>query len=306
MTNRKDSYLSAEYFFGIAQGRFLDGDDDLMLIIRLLEAASKDGHEEAAWLLNKIKNPLVHWGDFPGSSKAWNIHLFADDKSPRALGYLAAFHSAAGVISSYAEPAAKAGDPFAQYIMGTLSNGSVAINYLKLSAAQGCHRAAMYMLAMRENLRGEKVPIEESQVVYRIAAEGGHDSAMTGLASAYHESPSHENLMQETKWMTRAVICRNHKADTRLGYYLSLEMDFMIGRELEAHRQFFEEYRFGTAHTLRRCCTVYTQITDSARRAALLTYRCLRSHLYRDLAIMIARLVYASRTIDPCAWSSLK
>lgn len=318
MTSRKDSYLSAEYLFGIAQGKFLVGDNNIATIIRLLEAASMNGHEEATWLLNKIKNSLVNWSDFPGLSEAWNIHLFEGDKSPRALGYLAAFHNSAEVIRLYAEPAAKAGDPLAQYIMGGFSTDTTSINYLKLSAAQGCHRAAMFLLAMREHLRGQKVPIEESKMVYLKAAEGGYDSAMAELASAYHESPSQENLMQEAKWMTRSVICRNHKDDRRLNYYLdhngfptssgikrSLEMDFTIGRELEAH-QFFEQYRFGTAQAIRRCCEVYRQISATDRRRALLSYWCLRSHVYRDVAVMIARLVYASRETDPCAWSSPK
>lgn len=73
-----------------------------------------------------------------------------------------------------------------------------------------------------------------------------------------------------------------------------------VGRELEGFEQLWPNRQLFSDHA--RCVDFYLAITHAARRAALQTVVAMREiGLLRDLAMLIARLVYQSRG-DAVAW----
>ncbi len=76
---------------------------------------------------------------------------------------------------------------------------------------------------------------------------------------------------------------------------------FVVGRELESYDQFWDDdKRF--PDNLARCVDVFLTLTHRARVAALQTVSALpRRGLPRDVAVLIARSVYATRE-DAFAW----
>ena len=73
------------------------------------------------------------------------------------------------------------------------------------------------------------------------------------------------------------------------------------GRELEGYDQFWDADK-QPHDSFSRCIDVYLTVTHRARRAALQTVAGLRElGLPRDVAVLIGRAVYATRT-DAWSW----
>ena len=99
----------------------------------------------------------------------------------------------------------------------------------------------------------------------------------------------------------RSVIQRfdqaNSAADTQLL--------FVVGRELEGYDQFWDAGRH-VSDQVARCIDVYLTITHCARVAALQTISSLKQRgIPRDVAVLIGRLVYATRD-DAILWLVLE
>ena len=73
------------------------------------------------------------------------------------------------------------------------------------------------------------------------------------------------------------------------------------GRELEGYDQFWDD-GMHPHDSFITCLEVYLAVMHRARRAALQTVAGLKElGLPRDVAVLIGRAVYATRT-DACAW----
>ena len=76
---------------------------------------------------------------------------------------------------------------------------------------------------------------------------------------------------------------------------------YAAGRELEGYDQFWDPDKQPN-ETLMRCIGIHLTVTHLARRAALQTVAGLRElGLPRDVAVLIGRMVYATRT-DSWSW----
>ena len=93
------------------------------------------------------------------------------------------------------------------------------------------------------------------------------------------------------------------KHDTGCATADDTQLLFVVGRELEGYDQFWDENRC-VPNDLQRCIDVYLTVSHFARVAALQTITALRQHRFpRDVAVLIARRVYATRE-DAYAWLS--
>lgn len=315
-------YLGGEYLFGIARSCLclhLDNPDEAILINELLTAASELGHEEATWLLHlwKKHRAVQQYAEGDYEVRIDCIKdIFTDDDSSRSLAYFADYCGSEDVEFELAECAASSGDPYGEYILATCYHAqekhAEAIDYYWRAGHRGIG-AAYYMLAVQYKERYSDWTDENHHVRLHLeAAELGEILSMGYVADDYHNghlsSVLGENLMQEIKWRIRMEMFEDGKCepdDDHFGYMQSkrkIETFFAAGRELDGCLELLPSLKaILNNQTVKEYICMHRQIAGSARAAALTIMACFKHVLSKDMRVMIAKLVYASR-LEPFIW----
>lgn len=258
-------------------------------VVAVLESAAQRGHEEAQWLLRTLSahGPLPDRAVDGMDFKRWAVAVFSSEDSPRALYYRArALYigdaqgletMCASAESGFAPALVEMGtlfggrewlqraaesDPVGAFELARLNDGKVELEVLRAAAAMGDTGCMLYMVA-----NGCVGSVETATLRARYIL-------LTGDRQAFAEE-------------LNSVLPQSPEA-------------YAIGRELEGYEQLWQ-----TGWLIRPQDEVfvrtYVQAMHLARQAALQGLVGLRPMLGRDVAVSIARLVYASRS-DVDAW----
>ena len=279
-------------------------------VTRVLESAAARGSDESGWLLDKLrsKGAIPEFGDDGKAKRRGLAKIMATDDTPRAQYYrgralvrrlgneddaglkllrqsakagFAPAMSRLGLVVededeklTWLRKAAELNDPDGLYQLA-LWVGEGRFELLCEAAARG-HAGRMWSLA--EEFFDRLSPVE-------AATFGARHVLYTGLK--YRVGPSVGEAAQRME---------NGQADAN-----DVAVLCATGRELEGYDQLWDVDKL--PHESHLCCIdVFLTVTHRARRAALQTVAGLRElGLPRDVAVLIGRMVFATRT-DAWSW----
>lgn len=311
-------YLGKDYLFALAQYKLLSAFLNISDSLKLMKAASRLDHEEAVWLLS-LMSKVIESQEREGYRivRASKRELFIDDTSPKALGYLAYFAEDAAEKLKYTDLAVAANDPIGQYVFSEMTtnipNKSLKAEFRLKSAQQG------FIIAIRELINYVMDnPIEMKKWMLKAAHLG--DPYQTYLVShAYRkgEYGFEKDYLEAAKWFARSMMNGGVSGDKELRKFLrkesvnwkcpiydrfSIAVVCVIGKEFDGYLEIFPEItNEKDAKILSWITAIYGRIMSSIRKSALFTIHAFRGVLGRDVATLIAKAVYATKS-DPYIW----
>lgn len=313
-------YLGKDYLFRLAQYKFLTYQDH-EAVVPLLTAAAQLGHEEAQWLLSLFgENPLICQKEVSFVlTYNWKIKLFVGDPSIRAMGYLAfLIKDNSAAQRSYAEGAAAFGDPLAQFIMSELmirnDNVEEGMVYLEKSILQNFPLAMHNKIVLSSQGR---IPRTDNNLRLR-AAQLGHPVHARALfiVNLNGGSSCKKNIFEAAKWLAKTLIADSFQSWDDLGTFLSnqlINVDhahdkrsvmviFTLGREFDGYAELFQSMPIPVDLVLmNKILAIYRRIMARVRTSSLFTAHTFRRLLGRDVATLIAKALYATKS-DPYIW----
>ena len=81
-----------------------------------------------------------------------------------------------------------------------------------------------------------------------------------------------------------------------------MQIIYVIGQELEGYEELWDKNAGCPGVEMQRCIDFYLDISCRARQTAVYTYLVFRRSLGRDIAGVVAKLVFGTRTYDAKAW----
>ena len=315
------AYLGKDYLFSLGQYKLLGAFSNIGDAMKLMTAASQLGHQEATWLLSliaKAEQPRQQEGY--RTVRASKRSLFIDDPSPKALGYLAYFTDDTAEKLKYTRLAVAANDAIGQYVFSDMTthipNKSLKAESRLKSAQQG------FILAIREliNYYTDVVdnPTEMKKWMLRSAHLG--DPYHTYLVSRSYRKGEYgfeKDYLKAAKWFARSMMNGGVSGDKELRKFLgkesvnwkcpiydrfSIDVVCTIGKEFDGYLEIFPEItNRKDAKILSWITAIYGRIMSSIRKSTLFTIHAFRRVLGRDVATLIAKAVYATKS-DPFKW----
>jgi hypothetical protein len=259
----------------------------------LASAAARGNNEESGWLLDKLHN-IPEFGEDLKAKWRWVAEIMATEDSPRAQYYQ-------GVA------------------LWQLDEDDASLNLLRQSAEAGFAPAMSYLGSVVED-EEEKMAwfrkaaeLNDPDGLYELArhvevgrfellceaAARGHAGSMYRLANTFLDRLS---PVEVTTLGARHVIYSGNWtfAGPTIEDAKDVSALYAAGRELDGYDQFWDTDEH-PHESLLKCVEIYHIITRRARRAALACVLVLKSCLCRDVARIIAKLVYDSR-FDAKKW----
>lgn len=324
--SRRPRYTGDE-LFAKAQHHLLN--IALLAALRLLRLAVAQNHAEAKWLLNYLLARRIEDGQ-PSrfiSVNHWVRWIFSDSQNSRILPYHLYF-------SDLKDPAdlcsaiklAKAGDGMAQFILGRhyeASYDDVRAELWYQKAVDQNYPSAFYALACccipKKNQELDNDPRYVDLIIKGARLDDKHAMDMVldiYTGRNYRNYPDQPREITELellristaagieKTFGRREIARRlqlnfNNLHDMVNMQVNLNSIFTVGQfladteDIYPHRKADNEYN----QTIARAVYVYQQMTSKARQAAVYAILVLRCNklVVRDVAILIAKLVYASR-----------
>lgn len=325
-------YWGPDYTFGLGRNILMEGTVASSLAFNFFEAAALLGHQEAQWMLSIIKpdNAYLSTVDLKNTDILHGRleELFAAEGSPRALAYAAWFTGSDGVIKlSRAEAAAKTGDGLGHYLMSVIHeqqnplipNPNKTLEVWHRQQAMTHNIGEAYEDAARFFMRSADPDIGCQLQLKLKAAHLGIRTAMGWLS--YQGGLLDGGKAEQTKWKARAAMSNDSYASIELlqqiqGHEMHLddrlseiavERLYVIGRELDGYQDFFPKLVLhdiddGPVDIVLR---KYRSLMGRVRTSSLFTVAVLKRLVGKDVARMIAKMVYATRD-DPYSWYAYK
>ena len=277
-------------------------------VTKVLESAAARGSEESGWLLDKLrsKGKVHEFGRDRRAKERWVAEIIATEDSPRAQYYRGVALLGLGVRDAGVE------------LLRQSAEAGFAPAMSRLGVAVGDEDEKMAWFRKAAELNdpdglcelADRVEEGRFQLLCGAAARG-HVYSMRRLASNYSDRLS---PVEMATFGTRFVLYTDLKnrftsiigdAAQRFDNEQASANDLAVlcaaGRELEGYDQLWDAGRHPHDSWM-PCIEVYLTVTHRARRAALQTVVGLRElGLPRDVAVLIGRAVYATRT-DARAW----
>ena len=276
-------------------------------VTKVLESAAARGSEESGWLLDKLrsKGAIPEFGDDWSSKWRWVAEIIATEGSPwaqyyRGVALLELGEEDAGL--KLLRQSAEAGFAPAMSWLGANVKGDEKFAWIRKAAE----------LNDPDGLNSLADLVEESRFELLCkAAARGHARSMWRLANIFSDRLS---PVEVATFDARHVLYTGDRifigpvvgATVQRLRAESLEANDVpvlraAGRELEGYDKLWDAGRPLDASRM-RCIDLYLTVTHGARRAALQTVAGLREiGLPRDVALLIGRAVYATRT-DAWSW----
>lgn len=313
-------YLGKDYLFGLARHYFCDRDTDdetAAVTQDLLRAASHLGHEEAIWMLNLWTKHRVAERfstlDFQGPNKLF-YEVFCDDDSSPSLAYRANYAEIEEAEFELAQRAALLGEPYGEYLFGTClavqGKKSEAVEYYWKAAAHGVG-AAYSALALHYDRYDINDPKHPPIQLHLKAAQLGELGSIYDIARDYRSSSELSILgpdpVEAAKWRVRYAVFDGINLDNiePIDSPEDVKVVFAMGRELDGCFELLPSLPISRSHDkVEEYVNFHRRISRAARRAALTVIVCFKALLSKDMRVLIAKLVYASR-LEPTAWYNL-
>lgn len=316
--SRRPKY-TVEETFGIGLDYVLD--DGFYQALGPLKLAASRGHEEAAWLIGQFDIPSSSIDNIDRNAPIRSMCFIGDD-TPRSDRYLWWFASRSGSIDvEYPSilSCAEAGDAICQHIIGEryedeVDYDSSAIWYAKAASQNFARSAHRLSLLFKIGVTERGADKQESKRFLHQAANLNYAPAIRELYSDLDQTgdTSVEISINAAVLDARAYIMDSwgslsplkKKLDTaKLNFNNpetrndAIRLYYMVGREFEG----YDYYHMRLEGTIGGDVSVptakfYRQMTSKTRQASVQTILALRSiGICRDVAVLIAKLVYASR-----------
>jgi hypothetical protein len=276
-------------------------------VTKVLESAAARGDKESGWLLDKLRSR----GGVPEfglvvAKRRWVEEVMASDDSPWAQYYRGEALWRRNEIdagSKLLKQSAEAGfAPAMSWFGSTLAEGEEKMAWV-CKAAKLNDPDGLYHLALR-------VTIGVFELLCAAAARG-HVKSMRRLVGQFADRFSAVEVATldarhvfycGNSWYVRPGVrnsvqqCKVNSLDAN-----NIAVVCATGRELEGYDQFWDSGKHPhDSHV--QCIDIYLAVTHRARRAALQTVAGLRElGLPRDVAVLIGKMVYATRT-DAWSW----
>lgn len=287
------------------------GNRSAAYVKKILNSAANRNQVEARWLLDvfsKIRN-------FDGGSK-WRwlraiAKILASDESPRAKFYrgmaLVRLNQFDEVGEALILQSAESGFAPAMGELGrprwtSFQKDSEALDWLQ-RAADDNNVDGLYYLGQ---LSFEKPNLQKHY--YELGAAHGDARCMYFAATDWPNHVYFNAALAARGLLLDAVTDRLHRIVymmTRFAIKPTDHNGFAMGRELEGYQSFWDQpvcEVLSSNALLSQCVETFLEISHRARRAALFTVVMLLEHRFpRDVARMIARIVYQSRE-NPELW----
>lgn len=289
--------------------------------IHLFKEASLHGHQEAQLYYKSLPNYRRNPEDDMDLAK-WARDLYNNGQDPRVLRYTIwfSFDSISAVQRLNVEQATVfKEDPMYLFIVGTSyqypkRKPDKAIVWYRRSAGADFGPASGRLLTLLSMSHGPKVDIQkEIETLCFRGCELGNYACFDYLKA--NSEKFQVDALVMLKYAIRDFL-RGRVADNNLplifqGLRAKLEFIdgksveickalstvFMAGQEFDDYERYFIKFKDQEHLIAQRCVAVYRQITSLARHACVHTILILRSlGVCRDIAIVIAKLVYASRS----------
>jgi hypothetical protein len=267
----------------------------------LLTRAGQQGHEEAHWLASK--------------HNAGNNCVYFDEDSPLDLVYLGFYcHSpsagdgggafAEEHVRRIAKFANETGHGLALYVWSRLTETTKDRQVLLDRAVRAGEPYAHRQKGNDQNKHYAILGIHDPLLSpYRFASErfvycGEFDGTFLGRFPRLAEDPA------VVAMFTRSALLKGYAPGSLLNdTWLNMVRDdvmYAVGKEADDAESIFEKHPFGDA--LARSISFYRTVSGVCRRAALCAVWCFRRRLGRDVATIIAKLIYASRSSPTNRW----
>lgn len=286
-----------------------------------LRLAASRGHEEAAWLVARIKIPSSSSDNIGRGAPIRSISFIGDDtaRSDRYLWWFASRSGSIGEEYPSILKCAEAGDAICQHIIAERYDDvedfkSAAVWYSK-SAKQDFGRSA-YQLSILLKMDMTELPADkqESKRLLLQAVKLNYQPAIRELYSLLQQTPdtSVEFSINAATLDARACIMDSWRSLSGLEKKLdvaklnfnnsesrndAIRMYYAVGQEFDGYNY----YHMRLEGTIGEDVSVptaklYRRMSSKARRIAIQTIITLRRlGMVKDIAILIAKLVYQSR-----------
>lgn len=243
--------------------------------------------------------------------------LFIDDPSPKALGYLAYFTDDATEKLKYTCLAVAANDAIGQYVFSEMTtiipDKSLKAEFRLKSAQQG------FVIAIRELIN---YVMDNSIEMKKWMLKAAHlgDPYQTYLVSRSYRKGEYgfeKDYLKAAKWFARSMMNGGVSGHKELRKFLgkesvnwkcpiydrfSIDVVCVIGKEFDGYLEIFPEItNRKDAKILSWITAIYGRIMSSIRKSTLFTIHAFRRVLGRDVATLIARVVYATKS-EPFKW----
>ena len=277
-------------------------------VTRALESAAARGSEESGWLLDKLrsKGDIPEFGKYQLPKLRWFAEIMATEDSPRAQFYRGRALRWLGDGDSGLKllwQSAEAGFAPAMSELGVVVRDRADGIALIRKAAELNDPDGLFLLANRVKEGRFELLCE--------AASRGHADSTCRLAGDFSDRLS---SVEVATFGARFVLYSGNHVFVGPGIEDMVQRSragslgandvavlYAAGRELEGYDQLWDAGRHPN-EVLIRCVDIYLAVMHRARRAALQTVAGLREiGLPRDVAVLIGRIVYETRT-DAWAW----
>lgn len=277
---------------------------------KCLRLAAAQGHEEAIFLNKHFETygATPAYGNPNNTVMTFSRHSFERNDDPRALKYALWFMEPYERNSTLLWRLAEDGEAMAQYMVAQhtkwLNDIDGAIRWHRKAAEQN-FAPSIYKLSRLS--RNGKVDTAQSDALLFRAAQLGYGDAVSLLGDNFrwNEFTAVSPVMR-TRFQARLIMIRTlqHAAilanivkfrDSRLPKE-GIGKVFAIGQEFDDYIKYYPELNDKMSSAVQPSVKIYQQMTSSSRHANVQTILIMRKlGVCRDVAILIAKLVYASR-----------
>lgn len=299
--------------------------------LKCLQLAADQGHDEAIFLLIHFKTHGSGYASrhIDAKRRRFLKMSFDDNPHPRAFKYSVWFSpirssfniSQYGLLAGLVDTE----EPLIQYVIAKahekLQDWETAIEWHRKAAARDFPHS-MYRLSILLN-KGKKSMgeyTEESGRLLLRAIQLGHSLATTdviGMATGRRHRPNvwmnwliTFDKLEVTKLDARQSMLKtfrhgwtmlNELKDPRTLITFAerdeeIVLHFVIGQEYDEYDTYYPDVQNAVEQLIRPIVGLYRQMTSRARQVAVYTIMALRSlGVVKDIAILIAKLVYQSR-----------
>lgn len=306
--------MTADYLFTLGQYYLLD--EDIGSAIRFLRLANAKDHEEATWLISLIdQTPFIETENGYNEIVHWCRSLFDNDDSDRALCYRLWFDTVLDLeLSKYAADTGNAVGQYHYYMLSYRRENPKDLIYLEKAAAQNFPKA-IEELAKRTWSKIHNIDLRSRRAeLFLRGAELGNFFCIKKISELYAKitDPSKEDKINAAKWICRSYIWGDRSVNfaddlnligsrLNLNYIDNIYYYFTVGREADGYDEFFPIFNEKEYDALCEASRYYRMILSAARESSLCTLWTLRPILSKDVATVIAKMVYDSR-LDPMVW----
>lgn len=312
--SRRPKY-TVEQIFRIGFEFVLEGRSEASF--KPLELAAAGGHAEALWLMK-------HYETYPDNlvHNLFDRSSFSKHNSPRAMKYQLWFPGRLELDAEQRQllgQLAEEGEAMCQHLLAEIHDDArefkLAVAWYSKAAAQNFSRSVYRLAVLRGSMvLGSIYDKKESQRLLILAVKLAYPAALRDIQEAICklDDSSVNFAINVVRYEARIRINDIVSSSTFLKTKLdedrfdlnktesrdaAVRLYYALGYEFDDYEKYHVLLRGSINDVVVPTVTVYQQITSKARRAVVQTILVLRSlRVCRDIAILIAKLVYNSRS----------